>query len=108
MAKVKSKKYKEWPIELSCVERLLKGWDFVKQEDNSYLLDYTKDERFAYGYKDVTLKNPPRAIVVLGPKQRVIYKIRGRAVAQVMYNVFADAEEIQALIRAKGIEVCDG
>lgn len=101
-------KSKEWPSNLNHVEALLKGWGFIKQEDNSYLLDYTKDERFSYGYEGVTLKNPPRAIVVLGPKERVIYKIRGRAVAQVMYNVFADAEEIQNLLRMKGVNVYGG
>lgn len=101
-------KSKQWPSNLNFVENLLKGWGFIKQPDNSYLLDYTKDERFAYGYKDVTLKNPPRAIVVLGPKERVIYKIRGRAVAQVMYNVFADAEEIQNLLKNKGVDIYGG
>lgn len=101
-------KSKQWPSNLNFVENLLKGWGFIKQPDNSYLLDYTKDERFAYGYKDVTLKNPPRAIVVLGPKERVIYKIRGRAVAQVMYNVFADAEEIQNLLKSKGVDIYGG
>lgn len=101
-------KSKQWPSNLNFVENLLKGWGFIKQEDNSYLLDYTKDERFSYGYKDVTLKNPPRAIVVLGPKQRVIYKIRGRAVPQVMYNVFADAKEIQNLLKSKGVDIYGG